>query len=88
MYCGSSKKDNNYPTKVGFVVRKKIKKRAFKRNKIKRRLTEMYYDLMKKNGIPSKIQNALSFIVIAKSKTLDADFSELKTSFNELIQCF
>ena len=88
MYCGSPKKDNDYPTKAGFVVSKKIHKRAVKRNKIKRRLREIYYDLMKKNEIPTNIQNALSFIVIAKSKTLNADFSELQTSFNALIQSF
>jgi len=88
MYCGSPKKDNDYPTKAGFVVSKKIHKRAVKRNKIKRRLREIYYDLMKNNEIPSNIQNALSFIVIAKSKTLDTDFSELKISFDDLIQKF
>ena len=39
LFCGKVKKDN-YPTKVGFVVSKKIHKRAVKRNRIKRLLRE------------------------------------------------
>ena len=39
MFCGK-KKDDEYPTKIGFVVSKKIHKRAVKRNRIKRLMRE------------------------------------------------
>ena len=40
MYSGKIKTDKNCPTRVGFVVSKKIHKRAVKRNKIKRFMRE------------------------------------------------
>jgi len=88
IYCGSQKKDKNFPTKVGVVVSKKIHKRAVKRNKIKRRLREIYYSLFKNDELPEKIKNAFSLVIIAKSQILEADFQELKSSFYDLIRKF
>ena len=39
VFCGK-KKNNELPTKIGFVVSKKIHKRAVKRNRIKRLMRE------------------------------------------------
>lgn len=87
IYCGKDKNNPNIPTKAGFVVSKKIHKRAVKRNKIKRRLREIYCDAQKKNLLTA-FENSLSVIIIAKTKILDADFSQIKNSFNELILQF
>ena len=88
IYRGCDKKNNAFPTKIGFVVSKKIHKRAVKRNKIKRRLREIYFSMMKSNELPQNIQKAASVVVIAKSAALNADFQVLKISFQKLIQEF
>lgn len=87
IYCGKDKNNPNIPTKAGFVVSKKIHKRAVKRNKIKRRLREIYCDAQK-NNLLTVFENSLSVIIIAKAKILDAKFSEIKKSFYELIGQF
>ena len=49
MYAGKIKTDKNCPTRVGFVVSKKIHKRAVIRNKIKRVLREILRLMFKNN---------------------------------------
>lgn len=88
IYCGSNKKISTDPTKAGFVVSKKVHKRAVKRNKIKRRLREIYYSLQRLNELPDKVQNSVSVVIIAKSAALNADFDELRKSFCSLIKKF
>lgn len=87
IYKGKSKTDENVPTKIGIVVSKKIHKRAVKRNKIKRRLREIYTDAVKNNLIDNT-QDALSVIFIAKYKCLEIGYDELKQAAIELLQKF
>lgn len=87
IYKGKEKTEDTIPTKVGIVVSKKIHKRAVKRNKIKRRLREIYIEALK-TGTASNLQNALSVVFIARSKTLDTDFHTLKEQVFNLIKEF
>lgn len=87
LYVGKEKSDEKIPTKAGFVVSKKIHKRAVKRNKIKRRLREIYISAVK-NHAADKLQKSLSLIFIARGKALDADFSELNSAVLDLMQKF
>ena len=77
IYKGKEKSDDKIPTKAGFVVSKKIHKRAVKRNKIKRRLREIYLLSEKENN---NLQKALSVIFIAKSSILDLPEIHIKTA--------
>ena len=87
IYKGKDKSDERIPTKVGFVVGKKIHKRAVKRNKIKRRLREIYIEAVK-NGTAKKLQNALSLVFIAKNKILDLSYLEIKKAAESLMEKF
>lgn len=87
LYVGKEKSDEKIPTKAGFVVSKKVHKRAVKRNKIKRRLREIYISAVK-NHVADKLQKSLSLIFIARGKALDADFSELNSAVLDLMQKF
>ncbi|MGN0013986.1 MAG: ribonuclease P protein component [Candidatus Gastranaerophilaceae bacterium] len=87
IYKGKAKTDSSIPTKIGIIVSKKIHKRAVKRNKIKRRLREIYIEAAKK-GLPENLQQALSIIFIANAKSLDADFITLKQAAIELLNSF
>ena len=49
LYIGRIKFDKNCPTRVGFVVSKKVHKRAVKRNKIKRLMRENIRLILKKD---------------------------------------
>ena len=79
VYAGKEKTDKNCPTRVGFVVSKKIHKRAVKRNKIKRLLRENIR-LMLKNKELANIEDYQSLIFIAKQSILDKDFKEIRNA--------
>ena len=78
--CGKINK-NKTPTKIGFVVSKKIHKRAVRRNRIKRLMRESYRLLIKKQGFHSKYMSA---IFVASSKLLEKDFNYINTSITRL----
>lgn len=84
LYGGRQKNIETIPTKIGFVVSKKIHKRAVKRNKIKRRLRESVRILLKDNEFKNwdKFQ---SLIFSAKQEALNADFSAVKNSVTKLM---
>ena len=81
MFCGK-KKDSETPAKIGFVVSKKIHKRAVKRNRIKRLMRESVRLYIKENCFPS---NYISVIFAASSKVLNKNFSEVDSGIKKLI---
>ena len=75
-------KTNEFPTRVGFVVSKKIHKRAVKRNRIKRLMRESYRLLIKEGAVPDKY---ISLIFVASSKLLNKSFKEVDDSIRKLV---
>ncbi len=82
MFCGKTK-NNEYPTKIGFVVSKKIHKRAVKRNRIKRLMRESCR-LLIKNQPPSN--KYMSVIFVASAKLLGKDFDYVNSIINKLAE--
>lgn len=79
VYAGKIKTDKNCPTRVGFVVSKKIHKRATKRNRIKRLIRENIR-LMLKNSELEEINNYQSIIFVAKKDILNKNFEEIRNT--------
>ncbi len=77
LHIGKNKTDKNCPTRVGFVVSKKVHKRAVKRNRIKRLLREVIR-LMYKSNDTSTIDNYQSLIFTAKKEALEKTYHEVK----------
>ena len=70
---------SKYPLKVGFIVSKKVDNRAVIRNKVRRRLREVFRAL-----IPYLKDNE-NYIVIARDTCKDANFEELANNLLHLI---
>ncbi|MBQ2643989.1 ribonuclease P protein component [bacterium] len=87
LYKGKDKSDFNAITKVGFIVSKKVHKRAVKRNKIKRRLREIYWVIYKNNQLKN-LENAISLVFIAHGKILDLNYHQIKQAVMDLIDKF
>ncbi len=80
---GKQKPTDDFISKVAFVVSKKIDKRAVVRNKIKRRMREIYKNYMEENkGFPKW----MSMIFSAKSDVKDIDFQTFKIEMYNLIK--
>ena len=82
MFLGKEKSDDN-PTKYGFVVSKKIHKRAVKRNRIKRLMRESMRLIIKEKQFENRY---MSVIFVASSRLLDKDFSEIDASMKSLAE--
>lgn len=86
LFCGKNKSAEqiNIITKIGFVVSKKIHKRAVKRNRIKRLMREAVRLYIKEyeGNFDTKY---LSLIFIASSKLLGKDYKYIKSAINELM---
>ena len=76
-------KNNDTPTKFGFIVSKKVHKRAVKRNRIKRLMRENCRLLLKNNNFNTKY---MSLIYVASTKLLDKDFYYINTAINKLAE--
>ena len=83
LFCGK-KKTTDIPTKIGFVVSKKIHKRAVKRNRIKRLMRESIR-LYIKNSNNSFNSQYMSLIFVASSKLLEKNYKEVETGINKLM---
>ena len=83
LFAGLKKKED-YPTKVGFVVSKKVHKRAVHRNRLKRLMRESYRLLLKENNLGNS-QNYISLIFVGTDKALGKDFKHIKSSIEKLV---
>ncbi len=85
LYAGKLKDDKSCPTRVGFVVSKKIHKRATKRNRIKRLMRENIR-LMFKNNELEIINNYQSLVFIARNDILDKNFNDIRNTILNLLK--
>lgn len=84
LFAGILKKEN-YPTKVGFVVSKKVHKRAVKRNRLKRLMRESYRILLKEGKVGNS-QKFVSLVFVGSEKALNKTFSEIKSSIYTMLE--
>lgn len=84
LFAGILKKEET-PTKVGFVVSKKVHKRAVKRNRLKRLMRESYRLLLKENDLGNS-QKYLSLIFIGTENALGKSFKEIDNSMRKLVK--
>jgi len=80
LFAGKDKNNPEYNTRIGFVVSKKIDKRAVVRNKIKRRMRESFYIYLKEKEIPY-----ISLIMQAKENSKTTDFKTTLRSVYKLM---
>lgn len=82
MYVGNKKIDKISATKVGFVVGKKVSKKAVKRNRIKRLMREAYKNVSRKNDF--KLKDTQSLIFLARPAIVESDYNKV---VNALLDC-
>ncbi len=85
LFAGIKKKDETIPTKAGFVVSKKVHKRAVKRNRLKRLMRESYRLLLKENNLGNS-QQYLSLVFIGTDRALGKDFNHIKNSIKKILE--
>ncbi len=84
LFAGLEKKED-YPTKVGFVVSKKVHKRAVKRNRLKRLMRESYRLLLKEGKLGNS-QRFMSLIFVGTDKALGKSFYEIYSSISQMLE--
>ena len=85
IYFGKEKTTDDIPTKIAFVVSKKIHKRAVVRNRIKRLMRESFRLILKNNRQP-QIHKYISIICVARHNAIGANYNTINTSLNKLIE--
>ena len=83
MFAGIEKKEYT-KTKVGFVVSKKVHKRAVKRNRLRRLMRESYRLLLKENNLGNS-QKYLSLVFLGTENALGKNFNEIYSSIKSLV---
>lgn len=83
VFCGKNKK-NDIKTKYGFVVSKKIHKRAVKRNRIKRLMRESLRLFVKEN--PDFDTKYISVVFVSTSKLLEKDFKDVNIAITKIMR--
>ena len=84
LFAGIKKKEN-FPTKVGFVVSKKVHKRAVKRNRLKRLMRESYRLLLKEGQLGNS-QKYMSLVFMGSDRALGKSFAEIKASISKMLE--
>lgn len=85
LFAGKEKNDETINTKVGFVVSKKVHKRAVKRNRLKRLMRESYRILLKEDKLFNS-QKYLSLIFVGTSNALNKNFEHIKNSITKNLE--
>lgn len=73
------------PPRIGFIVSKKVAKKATTRNKIKRRMREIFRIWLQSEDGRTWLEPYRTVVVIARSGSLDVGYAELKA---QLETCF
>ena len=84
LFAGIEKKED-IPTKAGFVVSKKVHKRAVKRNRLRRLMRESYRLSLKENNLGNS-QKYLSLVFLGTENALGKNFSEIYSSIRSLVE--
>lgn len=84
LFAGIEKSEDT-PTKVGFVVSKKVHKRAVKRNRLKRLMRESYRQLLKENSLYGS-DKYLSLVFVGGENALGKTFDEIKKSVKNTLE--
>ena len=83
VFCGKTKKQD-IPTKIGFVVSKKIHKRAVKRNRIKRLMRESMRLYIKECGnFDTKF---MSLVFVASTHLLNKNFADINKGMRKHLE--
>ena len=85
LFRGRKKENPEISTKVGFVVTKKIHKRAVRRNRIKRLYREAYR-LILKDKLAGKSQEFVSLVFVIKQDALALNFKACYDSVLRLLK--
>ncbi len=84
LYVGNKKREGTTPTRVGFVVGKKVHKKAVKRNRIKRLIREAYKNLGKSQNFSLKVYGTLIFI--ARPAIIESDYKTVRAAVEDCVK--